>query len=140
MNKEFIDVITLLANSATAVGVFLAALQIRFSNKQSITNFEDAFAKEYRELASKLPTKAFLGEPLNCEEYLEHFDEMYHYFDLCNEQAFLHQIGRVSKQTWKFWLDGMSSNMRRPAFAKAWQEISSRSGGDFKELRELFPN
>ena len=139
MTKDIVDIVSLIANGFTALGVIAAAWQIRLTHKQAVTSFEDAFAKEYRELASKLPTKAFLGEPFSEEEHIRHFDEMYHYFDLCNEQAFLRHAGRISDATWKFWLDGISSNMKRPAFARAWNEISTRADGDFEELLNLFP-
>ena len=86
-----------------------------------------------------MPTKALLGEVLTEDEHLEHFNEMYHYFDLCNEQVFLYNARRVSKKTWAFWKDGISSNLRRPAFARAWSEIASRAGDDFAELRAISP-
>ena len=131
--------IAALASVATAFGAITAAWQLYLVHKQSITTFEDLFAKEYRHLAASLPTKALLGEPLNDDEHRNHFDEMYHYFDLCNEQAFLQKAGRISEKTWTFWRDGIASNMRRPAFARAWQEFSTRANGDFSELRALFP-
>lgn len=126
-----------LANIATAVAVIFAAWQIWLSKKQAVTTFEDSLAKEYRELAARLPTKALLGEPLNDVEHAESFDEMYHYFDLCNQQAFLAEAGRISKKTWKFWKDGITSNIGRPAFDRAWSEIAARSSGDFTELRAI---
>jgi hypothetical protein len=139
MSPETLATLSAIANAATALGAIAAAWQLYLVHKQSVTNFEDSFAKEYRELAAKLPTKALLGEPLNNEEHIEHFDELYHYFDLCNEQAFLYKGERISEKTWNFWRDGIASNMRRPAFQRAWQEISSRANGDFSELRALFP-
>lgn len=126
-----------IASVATAIGVFLALIQFWFSYKQSVTSFEDELAKEYRQLASTLPTKALLGEALSGEELLEHLDEFYHYFDLCNSQIFLRQKRRVSKDTWVFWVDGIKTNLNRPAFAAAWKDISSRANGDFSELRKL---
>lgn len=139
MSPETLAALSAIANVATGLGVIAAASQLYLVYRQGITNFEDSFAKEYRKLASELPTKALLGEPLTDEEYIEHFDEMYHYFDLCNEQAFLRNVGRVSEKTWTFWREGMASNMRRPAFERAWLEIASRADGDFSELRALFP-
>ena len=133
------DILTLVSSVATAIGVLVAASQIWLTRRQSVTTFEDSFAREYRELAAKLPTKALLGEPLSEEEHLKHFDEFYHYFDLSNEQAFLHLTGRVRAGTWKFWRDGMASNLRRPAFKRAWSEIAARANSDFAELRKLFP-
>lgn len=127
------------ANLATAVAIIFAAWQIWLSKKQAETTFEDSIAKEYRELAAKLPTKALLGESLTDDEYSDSFDEMYHYFDLCNEQVFLNQEKRISDKTWRFWEDGIKSNMSRPAFERAWSEIANRSENDFSELRSVVP-
>lgn len=131
--------LTALANIATAGAVAVGAWQLVLSQRLSVTNFEDTFAKEYRELAAKLPTKALLGEQLSDDEYAKHFDELYHYFDLCNEQVFLRSVGRISDKTWIFWKDGIASNLRRPTFARAWAEIAARANDDFSELKRLFP-
>ena len=133
------ELLSALASVGTAIGVLVAAWQLLLAHRQSVTNFEDSFAQEYRELATDLPTKALLGEELSEDEYKDAFDEFYHYFDLCNEQAFHHQIGRITPSTWTFWRDGMQSNFARPAFKRAWQDVCSRSGKDFAELRALFP-
>ncbi len=133
------EILSALANIATAAAVGVAAWQLVLAKRQAVTSFEDSFAKEYRDLASKLPTKALLGEPLDNEEYSTHFDEMYHYFDLCNEQAFLHKAGRISDETWKFWRDGIQTNLNRPAFERAWSEIAEKANDDFSELKALFP-
>lgn len=128
-----------IASTATAIAVIFAAIQIWQSKRQAVTAFEDALSKEYRELAARLPTKALLGEPLTCEEQADCFDEMYHYLDLCNQQAFLADSRRISGATWRFWQDGIKSNLKRPAFEQAWSEIAARSNGDFSELRCVVP-
>jgi len=128
-----------IANIATTAGVLVTAWQLILIKRLSVTSFEDSFAKEYRELAATLPTKALLGEALTDEEHYQYFDEMYHYIDLCNEQVFLHNVGRISDKTWAFWKAGITSNLRRPAFDRAWAEIAARASGDFSELRAVFP-
>lgn len=133
------ETISALSNVATAIGVLVAAWQLWAVHRQGVTSFEDSLAREYRELAATLPTKALLGEQLTEQEAIEHFDELYRYFDLSNQQAFLHQRGRVSRATWRFWHEGIASNMRRPAFHSAWNEVCSRAKFDFAELRALFP-
>lgn len=132
--------IEFIPNIATAVAAVVGVWQLVLMQRQSVTNFEDSFAKEYRELVAKLPTKALLGEELSEDEYKEHFDELYHYFDLCNQQVFLHQSKRVSDKTWEFWKDGIASNLKRPAFERAWSEIAARANGDFTELKGQFPS
>jgi hypothetical protein len=126
-----------LAEVATALGIFLAFWQIRFGRKQATTAFEDSMAKEYRELAAKIPTEALLGEDLSGEDYEKTFDEFYHYIDLSNEEIFLRQRNRVSVETWIYWLDGIKSNLSRPAFKRAWEEIKARNKDSFNELRRL---
>jgi len=126
------------AESATAIGVGIAACQLWLNRRQAITTFEDSLAREYRELAAKLPTKVFLDDGLlSDEEYREAFDKFYQYFDFSNEQVFLRQKGRISQPTWIYWRDGIRSNVERAAFSKAWADISKRIGGDFSELRHL---
>lgn len=133
------DLISAVSGVATAIGVFVAAWQLWETRRQSVTTFEDSLAREYREIATTLPTNALLGRELPAEEYAAHFDTFYRYFDFSNEQAFLHQCKRIDKKTWKFWCAGIASNLKRPAFKKAWNEICQAVPGEFTELRALFP-
>lgn len=93
-----IETLAALANIATAAAVVVGAWQLVLVHRLSVTNFENTFSKEYRELAAKLPTKALLGEEFTDDEHAKHFDEMYHYFYLCNEQAFLCSLGSRFRQ------------------------------------------
>ncbi|GAB1488642.1 hypothetical protein MASR2M8_10880 [Opitutaceae bacterium] len=131
------DSFTILSSAATAIGVVAAAYQIRVSRIQSVTEFEDGFAKEYRELASRLPVRALLGAELSAEEKKEHFDELVRYIDLNNEQIFLRQVGRVRQETWLFWRDGMKSNLEKAAFRWAWNEVEQTQTSEFSEFRRL---
>jgi hypothetical protein len=136
---QTLEVLSALSSIATAVGVGVAAYQLRVTRKQGVTAFEDSLTAQYREVAASLPLKALLGEALTEEEHSYHLQFFYRYFDLCNEQAFLHNNGRVSDGTWAFWEDGIRTNFRRPAFARAWQEVANRAKDDFDELRSLCP-
>lgn len=137
--EYMVEYISMIADIAAAAALFVAAWQLVLVSNQNVTSFEDSFAREYRELVAKIPTKVFLNDPLTEDEYIQYFDEMYHYIDLCNEQAFLRKSGRISEKTWIFWKDGIASNLRRPSFERAWSEIAHRANGDFSELREIFP-
>lgn len=107
------------------------------SRRQATTQFEDGLVQQYRNLLHRIPVSALLGEPLNHETQRTHLDDFYHYFDLCNEQAFLREQQRISAPTWAMWSDGIRTNMSRPAFAAAWEEVKAKSNGDFAELRWL---
>jgi len=123
-----------------AVGtVFLTYRQVKLRKEQATTQFEDDLSREYRELARELPVKALLGDELTDEEFEEQFPDLYYYVDLSNEQVFLRFEERVSKETWENWQDGIESNLKRPAFRMAWNEIKDRSD-TFQELRRLEQN
>ncbi|MFV3387712.1 hypothetical protein ACNFCJ_20215 [Pseudomonas sp. NY15364] len=130
------DWISALASVVAACGVFLAYGQLRISKNIAQLEFEDGLAKEYRELASNIPTKALLGIELSEEEFQKSFDELYRYIDLTNEQTPLRQRNRVKKEAWLNWLSGIKSNLERPSFKRAWSEIKEKSDS-FQELRRL---
>ena len=133
----WIEILTSLSSTATAIGVFFAWWQIRSASKQNRTQFEDSLAREYRELVQKFPVKALLREHLGDDEYSQNFHLFYHYIDLSNEQCFLHQKNRVSQATWENWIDGIRANLSLPAVQRAWMEIKEKSPSRFEELREL---
>lgn len=135
-----LDILTAISSAATAVGVAVAAFQLRITKRQSVTSFEDSLTNQYRQVLSSIPLKALFGETLSDNEHSEHLEYFYRYFDLCNEQVFLQRNGRISKETWIFWREGIISNMLRPAFELAWIEVSIRAPNDFDELRKLCPS
>lgn len=137
INLSWLNIVAQAGTVLGGFGILVATWQLRITRQQALTTFEDSLAHEYRDLVARLPTKALLGESLSQTEQQSAFDEFYHYFDLSNEQVFLRQIGRVSPRTWAFWRDGIKSNINRPAFACAWDEISNRAPKDFSELRRL---
>lgn len=126
-----------LASIATAIGVFFAGRQLLLAKRQAQTDFEDGFSRDYREAIKDIPIGALLGRELGSDEIESHLDSFYRYIDLTNEQVFLRKEGRISDRTWANWLEGIQSNLRKPAFAKAWGIIKEGSQGSFDELRKL---
>lgn len=122
---------------ATVVGVGIAADQLFRQVSEHKAAFEDSFAKEYREIVAKIPVEAMLGDELSAADLRAHLDEFYNYFDLCNEQVFLANNGRIRRKTWEFWREGMLDNFRRAAFRSAWQHIEQRAKSDFSALRPI---
>ena len=133
----FADNLSLASSIITAVGVGIAAWQIWIGRLQSVSQFEDGFAKEYREVASQIPTRALLGSEFSDEEKRDHFDELFRYYDLCNEQIFLRIHGRINRKTWEYWRDGMKCHFAKPAFQWAWSEINAAPVAEFNEFRRL---
>lgn len=124
------------ANAVTAAGVFLAIWQLRVTKSVAQLQFEDSLAKEYRDLAARIPTKAFYGTALSEAEHRDSRDEFFRYIDLSNEQIALRKRNRISKKVWASWCNGIEYNLSLPAFRKAWDEIKERTSS-FEELRLL---
>ena len=136
---SLLEVLSALSNIATAIGVPVAAYQLLITRHQATTSFEDTLNIQYRLAVERLPIEALFGEPLKGEDQSALLPHFYRYFDLCNEQAFLFSLGRVSKRTWINWEEGIKGNMARPAFKAAWKEVAQRANGDFDSLRRLCP-
>lgn len=125
-----------LFSALTAVGVYFAYKQLRTSREIAQLQFEDGLDKEYRKLATELPTAALLAEELRDDEYKKSFDKFFHYVDLSNEQVRLRQRGRIGPEVWLSWCEGIKTNLSLPSFRKAWTDIKERSNS-FQELRRL---
>src|SRR4051794_25604227 len=106
----------------TFLGVVFAGAQLFYNRRQARTQFEDGLTAVYRSLVAELPVEFFLEGPAGQGVVTAHRSAFYRYFDLCNEQAFLHEQGRVSDETWLQWRDGIKGNFSRKAFQVAWFE------------------
>ncbi|MGR6805344.1 hypothetical protein ACU6VI_03405 [Sphaerotilus natans] len=141
-SKEWLDLASLIGgfgSGIAGVGAVAAFWQLRLLKTQSVTSFEDGLVDEYRDIAKDLPLDALLGADMTAPQVADALPAFYRYFDLCNQQVFLHKQGRIRAETWVLWKDGIVSNLRRPAFALAWAEIAAKAAGDFDELRALCP-
>lgn len=135
---DWLSLISACASVATAVGVFMAGWQIRLAKRQAKTQFEDDLTRQYREIIKEIPTDALLGKEISEDEYQKARHAFYRYIDLSNEQIFLGQKGRVSKETMKMWCDGIRSHLDKEAFKKAWDDFKQQENHkDFRELRAL---
>lgn len=134
---DFRGILEPAANVATAIGVVVATWQIRQSKQQAQSNFEDSLNAQYRALLAELPLEALLGRRLEDDTLKKHLPVFYRYFDLSNEQAFLHERRRVRSKTWANWREGIEQNMARPAFWRAWEILHPDLDGSFDELKRV---
>jgi hypothetical protein len=134
LNGKLPEWISAVGALAAVVGVGFVWKQIKLTKEIAQLEFEDGLAKEYRELASRIPTKALLGAGLSPKEYDETFDELFRYIDLSNEQIGLRSRDRIRDETWIQWSQGIKFNMRLPAFHRAWMKIQRAAPTQFSEL------
>lgn len=121
----------------TAIGVLVAAFQLRVSSKIAQSEFEDSIDQQYRELAKDIPVDALIGKTVSDDKKLFTRELIYNYLDLCNEQVFLRKKRRVRKDTWADWLTGIESNLAKSEFKKVWTEIKCESPETFTFLEKL---
>jgi len=134
--KESIE---LAVSIATAIGVLVAATQLWLSKRQDQSRFEDSIASQYREIARRIPLAALLGKPLDSPVLDDYLRVFYEYFDLCNEQAFLADSGKLRKETWTNWRQGIEQHLSRKGFQQAWIALAPSLDGSFDHLRPLLP-
>ena len=121
----------------TAVGVLIAAFQLRVSSKIAQTEFEDSIDQQYRELAKGIPVDALIGKEVSLDKKEMTRELIYNYLDLSNEQIFLRKKKRIRKDTWVDWCKGIEANLAKTEFDNVWQEIKRESPQTFSFLERL---
>jgi hypothetical protein len=125
-----LEIVRTVAALVASGSVVVAARSFRHTKEQARTTFEDALAREYRDIAGRLPPGAFyqdgradLGE--------EHQQALFRYFDLSNEQLRLIEEGRIRPSTARVWSAGIKDLMTRDTFQHAWSELAAGVPDDF---------
>jgi hypothetical protein len=127
------------ASLATAVGVGIAAWQLRLTKQQAQSQFEDSFTEQYRGIVGRLPFERFLDTLSKTRNSLNIFVRSTKYLDPSNEQAFLAARSRIREVTWANWREGIGQHLARPAFQQAWRALASYLDCSFDDLRRLLP-
>ena len=127
----------IIASLATALGVGIAAWQLWASRKIAQTSFEDSLDQQYRKIVMQIPVDALLGRAIPDEERRKVREIIYNYLDLCNEQAYLRNKGRITDARWNEWKQGMENNIKKPAFKEVWDEVKGEVPTTFSSLKEL---
>jgi hypothetical protein len=123
--------------AATAAAVWSTRRQLRLSQQQARSGFEDELEREYRQIIAQLPVGALLGERLPAPVLPEVLAVFYRYIDLTNRQVFLRGQDRITDATWTSWRAGIAHQLRRPAFQSAWAQLKDTVPEDFHELQRL---
>ena len=129
-----------LVSVATAVGVLIAAFQLRTSSKIAQSEFEDSIDQQYRDLARGIPVDALIGKRVSEDKKEMTRELIYNYLDLCNEQIFLRRKKRIRKDTWVDWCAGIESNLSKQEFEKVWSEVKKEAPQTFTFLERLEKN
>ena len=121
------------AGIATALGVAFAGLQLKQGRRQRQLQFEDGFARQYRELIKPGLEHPLLSNLPKAERSAVSVTS-FSYIDLCNEQVYLRMQGRVATETWREWAEGIASYFRSGQVPAAWLVVHAHLDDEFHEL------
>ena len=119
-----------LAAVVAAGSVVVAAAAFQHTKEQARTTFEDAMAREYRDIAGALPPAVFFTQQVAALTE-EQRQAMFRYLDLSNEQLRLIRERRIRQDTGKVWESGIEDLLRRPAFIAFWRELHTELPAEF---------
>jgi hypothetical protein len=124
MAQQWVDTVV---SIVTAVGVIVAAYQLWMAKNHAVTQFEDQLAREYRQIAGRLPIDAFLGKEMPPEKFEKALPQFYRYFRLTNTQILLRMCRRISQRTWELWSLGIERHLKLPSFRAAWRYVEAQN-------------
>jgi hypothetical protein len=135
---EISSIVGMIAFFATIVAVVIAGRQIFLMKQQEKNGYEHSFNAQYRDIISRLPAEVLLGQSISTVETKRALGAFVAYFDLCNEQIWLHhQLGLISHASWVEWEEGIVSQLATPAFRAAWKLMDQNKPNVYRELREF---
>lgn len=115
--QTFLQLIPTLAILVALTGILFSMWQFRLQQK---LNFFSDYTKRYQEIMMLMPEECFEQEfnyeslPKETQDLIK--KSMRLYFDLCSEEFFLFQKGRIDKEIWQEWKSGMTYMLNKPAF------------------------
>lgn len=126
-----------IAAVVTAVGVLLAALSIRASQRQRLRSFEAFYVERYWSLMDSLSLEAIKLDP-NYERDDSDEKAVRSYIRLCEDECELRKKGWIADATWKIWTEGMKDQLLREPFVQIWKEVKEQHGAtQYRLLQEL---
>jgi len=124
------ETVSTLAVVVALASVAIAALALRHATKQARTTFEEALAREYRDITGRLPLPLFYEHGLVTLTDPQR-QTMFQYFDLSNEQLRLIQEKRIRGKTAEDWSSGITELMTRETVRAYWDELRQDLPADF---------
>jgi len=135
-----LHILEALAYISAAVVAPLVWWQIRCVKKQATTSFEDSLTDHYRRIIENIAIEIWLGpdlDTLELEPKKRCREAIYRYIDLCQDQVFLHDNGRITDATWAEWGPGIKGNMSIAAFKEVLNEVQAKLPNSFSEPRKF---
>jgi hypothetical protein len=120
------DWIAIVSVVVTGIGVIVALAGVR--DQLRMATFL-AYTDRYTTLMARMPFEArqpgsgYDLQSVSSEERHRVLSIFRDYFNLCSEELWLADAGKIDKKTWKIWKLGIEEVAAFPSFAAAWREL-----------------
>ncbi|MBX3195844.1 MAG: hypothetical protein KF727_12200 [Microbacteriaceae bacterium] len=114
----------------TALAIIFAAWQLLFHSRAMHREFELLYVQRYWELMDRRTAKFAIGDGTHHSDRLV----IRAYFQLCEDEADLRRIGRVTDNTWTFWRGAMVSQASTAAYR---HELDRLDASAYPQLRAI---
>lgn len=121
---EIAAIIELLAVIIGVIGIFAGFKSV--NNQMFIQIFSD-YTKRYSEIMDLVPHNARSStklSDLNSSEQEKFVKAIRKYMNLCSEELFLANTGRLDPETWEMWKTGIEATLNDyPSFGEVWEQL-----------------
>lgn len=138
-------ILSVIGSSIIAIGTIAAAL-ITANRYLKIyqTHVSMEFFRRYAEISQRMPDRLRLSKIKNPsvaashevspEEWPAIARSMIEYGNLCSEEFALHKEGRIPREIWKIWREGIKENFETAIWRNAWRLVSI----EYQSYRSFF--
>ena len=123
---QWIAVATIAAVVVSAIAIVTALKGVRDQLRVTVfLTYTDRYAKAMHDLPfeARRPGSDYRIATLSPEERALVLGAYREYFNICSEEIWLHQRGRIDHATWAVWEKGMQQVARFPCFRDAWESL-----------------
>lgn len=126
--ERWVTTVDSIAGVATSIGVVVAAVELGLARRNAKAQFEMTFATRYQAISDELGLDIVLNADDTVDLDDRRLEVFYRYFELCEEECYYRERGRITRATWCAWWEGMALHLVNPAFANALEILQRRAG------------
>ena len=124
------DFIQLLILVIAILGLMFTILSFRQQLRQ---NFFTDYTKRYQKIMLHLPEEFYTNEVTYKELQNEARAYLRAYFDLCSEEYYLKTSGKIDKEVWENWKQGIVYIFNKELILEAWSHFNQENYQDFSK-------
>lgn len=126
------EIASSVATMVTALAVLLAVGQLIVARQQSHREFESLYVQRYWDLMDSFSDHELTTRSNGAFRRRDHAAALRH-VQLCEDQADMRRLGRITENTWKIWAQSIASELTSNRYTR----IFSDRTGEFVTVRQF---